>query len=650
MFYLGWVRPSLLLWFVFFQLACSTTNRPEWYEHPELNARSGDTFESIQKIGAARLAALDDGGVEPDKSGAMVKGSLLSVDNPKLIKKYVRYLARLKVKGPFSWHRQEIVETHLLPTAPFPTGKHINNSLIWAFIGNKPVYGFRPMAIRLDPTQVATEFDLAFKPDGKIIDILITERLPLVNNDRSPVSPEIKSSLIKLADKLPASIAQVRKPADLTYNLAGGVPQTFPFYEKSLPGFASYSGYAIYHASLGVKSLIQNSSAVNAKNEVIKSFYTDLSELTTCYLQINMESCIEKITKYLSPKVELPPREQKLANEVYISLLTKYFHETSGKDLDLKKIFASFETSQTHLLASLQNDFQQFLLGVLGRVDGPSLIMKFSKNSKVFSKLNPHFLKYLEVLTVCLLKDLNSLDKIATEDDLFLLVNFLQDQPRVFNAYVKALHEMGLAVFAEPVMAHFKLHFPAYSKDIYQVFDKAAKSRITKLFNELKADHLKNLKQSYASNHGIIKKMEVLGGEGLDDDVVFPPIRDDLKVLIFINNQSTYCMQLVKKLKLQVSPTFLEKIILVDVFEKGDNFEGFIEETEIADSPLLKNMVRIDWRDETKSFYESMTLYQIPRIMILDKEDKIVQFNHRLPFSFASLERDLDWVYGLSIN
>ena len=119
-----------------------------------------------------------------------------------------------------------------------------------------------------------------------------------------------------------------------------------------------------------------------------------------------------------------------------------------------------------------------------------------------------------------------------------------------------------------------------------------------------------------------------------------------IKVLLFINTQSSYCMQLVKKLKLQVSPAFLERIVLVDVFQKGENFESFVEETEIAQSPLLANMLRIDWREETKSFYESMTLYQIPRILILDKSNKIVQFNYELPFSFASLERDLLWVYG----
>ena len=646
MFGLGWERPLGLVCFLLLQLSCSSTKLPEWYEYPELNARSGDTFESIQKIGTARLTNFEEGGSGSEKKGPLSSSSLLPVENPKLIKKYLRYLKKLKAKGPFTWFRQEIVETHLLPTAPFPTEKHINNSLIWAFVGGKPVYGFRPMAIRLEPTQVASEFHLAFKPDGKIIDILITQKMPLINNDRSPVSPEIKSSLIKLADKLPASIAEVRKPTDLTYNLAPGVPQTFPIYESSLPSFASYSGYAIYHASLGVKSLIERSNQLNKKNSAVKSFYSDLSDLTTCYLQINMESCIDKITRYLGPKIKLPPREQKLANEVYISLLTKYFHETSGKDLNLKKIFRSMEFAQTHLLASLQNDFQIFLLGILGRIDGPSLIMQFSKNSKVFTMLSPHFLKYIEVLTVCLLKDLNTLDKIATEDDLFFVVTFLKDQPRVFNAYVKALHDMGLAVFAEPVMAQFLLDFPAYSKDIYKIFDPAARKRIGNRFKQLKAAHLKTLKLSYGKTHGTIKKMTVLGGEGLEDEKVFPPVKSGYKVLVFINNQSSYCIQLVKRLKNQVSSAFLDKIILVDVFEKGENFAAFVEETDISESPLLKNMLRIDWKDETKSFYESMTLYQIPRILILDKDNKIVQFNHELPFSFASLERDLLWVYG----
>ena len=645
MYILGWIRSLRIICFTLLLYSCSTTKLPEWYEHPELNARSGDTFESIQKIGAARLAAIQEGGKKPVK-GSLPKDSLLPVENPKLIKKYTRYLAKLKAKGPFTWHRQEIVETHLLPTAPFPTEKHINNSLIWAFIGKKPVYGFRPMAIRLKPTLVASEFHLAFKPDGKIIDILVPPKLPLINNDLSPVSPEIKSSLIKLADKLPASIAEVRKPTDLTYNLALGVPQTFPIYEKSLPGFASYSGYAIYHASLGVKSLINQTQQQEGQNEEIKNFYNDLSDLTTCYLQINMESCIEKITRYLGPKVQLPSREQKLANEVYISLLTKYFHETSGKDLNLKKVFASIDTAQAHLLASLQNDFQVFLLGILGRFDGPSLIMKFSKNSKVFSMLSPHFLKYIEVLTVCLLKDLNTLDKIATEDDLFFLVNFLKDQPRVFNAYVKSLHDMGLAVFSEPLMAHYMLHFPAYSKDLLKVFDRAAKTRVNKTFAELKAEHLRQLKEVYNKSYGTIQKLNVLGGENLELEKAFPPETEGVKVLLFINTQSSYCMQLVKKLKLQVSPAFLERIVLVDVFQKGENFESFVEETEIAQSPLLANMLRIDWREETKSFYESMTLYQIPRILILDKSNKIVQFNYELPFSFASLERDLLWVYG----
>ena len=640
------LRPVRVLFFIHVLVSCSSTKLPEWYEHPELNARSGDTFESIQKIGAARLKALEEGHSKPVKKGSIPKESLLPVENPKLIKKYARYLAKLKVKGPFKWLRQEIVETHLLPTAPFPTEKHINNSLIWAFNGNKPSYGFRPMAIRLEPTYIATEFHLAFKPDGKIIDILITEKMPLINNDKSPVSPEIKSSLIKLADKLPMSIAEIRKPTDLTYNLAAGVPQTFPIYEKSLPAFASYSSYAVYHASLGVKSIIKQSAKKDENVQDVKSFYSDLSNLTTCYLQINMESCIEKITKYLGPKITLPAREQKLANEVYINLLTKYFNETSGKDLNLKKIFLSIHTAQSHLLSSLQNDFQVFLLGVLGRFDGPSLIMEFSKNSKVFSRLNPHFLKYIEVLTVCLMKDLNTLDKIATEDDLFFLVNFLKNQPRVFNAYVKALHDMGLAVFAEPVMAHYMLQFPSYSKDIFKVFDKAAKKRVTKTFAELKANYLKQLKVKYGKTYGSMKKISALGGEGLESERPFPPKNMGVKVFIFVNTQSSYCMQLVKKLKLQVSPAFLEKVVLVDVFQRGENFEAFIEETDLSESPLLKNMLRIDWAEETKHFYESMTLYQIPRIVILDSANKIVQFNHELPFSFASLERDLQWVYG----
>ncbi|MFK7826715.1 MAG: hypothetical protein AB8G05_21415 [Oligoflexales bacterium] len=646
MFSFGWKRLFGLVCLVLLQISCSTTKLPEWYEHPELNALSGDTFESIQKIGTARLTALEEGSSSSENKGPLSSSSMLPVENPKLTKKYLRYLKKLKVKGPFSWYRQEIVETHLLPTAPFPTGKHINNSLIWAFVDNKPAYGFRPMAIRLEPTQVASEFHLAFKPDGKIIDILITPKMPLINNDRSPVSPEIKSSLIKLADKLPATIAEVRKPTDLTYNLAAGVPQTFPIYEGSLPSFASYSGYAIYHASLGVKSLIKQSKQQTKKNVEIKKFYSDVSDLTTCYLQINMESCIDKITRYLSPKVKLPAREQKLANEIYISLLTKYFYETSGKDLNLKKILGSINTAQAHLLASLQNDFQIFLLGILGRFDGPALIMEFSKTSKVFSMLSPHFLKYIELLTVCLLKDLNTLDKIATEDDLFFVVNFLKDQPRVFNAYVKALHDMGLAVFAEPMMAHYLLHFPAYSKDIYKIFDAGAKKRIANSFKQLKAGHLKKLKNTYGKSYGTMKKLTVLGGLNLEEERIFPPAKGNFKVLVFINNQSSYCMQLVKQLKMQVSTSFLEKIILVDVFEKGENFEAFVEETEIGESPLLKNMLRIDWGEETKSFYESMTLYQIPRILVLNKDNKIVQFNHELPFSFASLERDLLWVYG----
>jgi len=616
-------------------VACSTS-MPEWYEYPGSQSLKNTTFESLQDLG---LANHEKKRVSP---GDHLSEFSEATPHKALLTTYTNYLGLQKKAGPFTWKWQDITHRSLLPKAPFVTSSLVNNSLIWAFREDEPVAVFRPMAVS-QTEGVPAEFQLSFLPDGSLKDLLTTQKHPLQMDDYSEPPATLKKTLIGLAQKPPTAFLHVNQASDLTYNLGEGAPQTLEAFQNLIPPNASQASWAVYHASLGVSSTLRPDT-FHVTTKATGMFYRDLSNLTACYLQINFEDCLSRFSKYQKPQLKLPPYEARIANHILTELLKLYFKGTDPRDLNMKFVKAIIEKSSKTLLGVSQNDFQSVLIKILKRADGPRLIVDLFENSKTVGKLHPQFLHHLKVLTICLSQDLDTLNNIASEDDLFSMTTFLKEHPAIFNRYVKSLHDMGLTPFSEPVMAYFRLYYPDYSRDILKIFPASSQKTVDGYLSQLKKDYVATLQQKYRPDKG--KVPTVMTWKGLDDPqkAPFPDNLSQFKFVMFVNSQDALSIRLVKKVLKETSRTFLKHVYLVDILHsEPEDFEDFLEQTGLFSSPLANRLYRIPLSEETSSFYKSMNLYSVPRIMILDKKNLVLSIDEPIPFSFKKTERDLTW-------
>lgn len=274
---------------------------------------------------------------------------------------------------------------------------------------------------------------------------------------------------------------------------------------------------------------------------------------------------------------------------------------------------------------------------------GPEHLEKKLKDSGIEKKIpefNFHFLRMMSHLMFdknpCS-KKLSFADEQTFED----FVKFCSYDPLVLEKLVQVYLNNKRKKEAAVFYIHLWLYHPDYAKgQSFRFLEE--EDFFEELLERYKSFYLKSRLAEFSLEP--LEFPSVLGKiADSNKRVTLPLEKNQKKVLLFFASWCGHCRSLIKNLVSKAPELLDEDIQLIEIFAYEDTFSAFKAATHLDTKRWP--VIRID-DPNARVFYERISLFAVPRVMIVNDKGRILNFHSNIfdQENMAIIKRDLKWM------
>ncbi len=520
------------------------------------------------------------------------------------------YESRIPKGKVVLWQSEELLAQFKMKAAQ--ASPWYNTHLIWAIDSKskKKLFGFRPIETLTGCHSGCTPvvFHLQIDVKGKTTAIFEepSRRLEKVNHQQMTAA-DLKKAL-EIAQKLPEALRSVVHPYELTDHNSGFPEQTWTFFKPMLIPWAAYTSYRIHEAALKTyQAVSQKIPSVNKMDWVYRVYsignVKDLKQLLLDY-QTELKS-------------KTAPPELKAVLYTFspplLAQLLAMKHDELKFALEFLNTFPAYKTSH-------KNDICSFLNELVNSSAGRSLLMNWEKNKlpscdKQQDALLTALAAHIENNEALLKTISTQLTFSGTE-----IPKFIGDNPKLSQHYSSLIAKLKPGADSEQTLAQLKTSLP-------KLFSKLQVN--AKALEQSEKDYRKKLSLDFvpASERKDMPNVEVKK-QGKKTSLI-----DALKtkpkptVVVFFARWCPHCQDFIRDFEKKVSPSVLTQFRFVEIFQRTEaSLDSFCKEEKLS-STFCSEILQLEPNSEASAFYKQMSILGVPRIVLVDQNQKTVLFD-----------------------
>ena len=557
--------------------------------------------------------------------GEELSTSTISVSHPEVKKHFpaiISFLETQKVRvSNKNWDLISIPK-HLQMPSGRPTQEWFNKSLLsYTETSSRKNYIF----LAVDTTSgcnsgcAPIQFYIAYEKLSKRFYLVNDPAFPLKKKNHESLSSKELKFLEDNMNKIPGLIKSVMSPSALTQKI-GAQEQTWPIHKKSLVNGGAYTSYRVYESTL----VLLDTLAIDSKTQITLRKISDLAgELYRIGDKAAAKKVAEEATKLLKSS-ELPISSQRYMNRVF-QLATLYPYVAGIKDGR-----ADFgQTLQKLKLAKFDPKlYCALFLEMAARPETQNLV----KSSLNMGKIKPCGDSGLPWVTFLSGQKTGSSAEKALGKN---IPEIILERPEVLKSLWNKLSSSELKIQAA---AELKTRYPEESKSI-----SVSAINLQNYYQTLKAAYAASLRPEL----GTLPNVELVSNHETKNFV-----RPEKQIYIVFGSWCSHCRDLLKMLsELSLSEAEWKKIALVELKANGDSPEKAINLCNSFNIPkeTCSEIGVLPSTPAGDKYKTDLNLFNVPRIIVTDKKNQIIDFNFQLPTESPELSKQkLGWIAELT--
>ena len=305
---------------------------------------------------------------------------------------------------------------------------------------------------------------------------------------------------------------------------------------------------------------------------------------------------------------------------------------------------------ENYLNGSMQSIFQSFMSKLLYSDDGRKFLLILQNKLNFWKKLPETFRVYLPLLARGYAGDKNFLKKHESEFSDTKLFGFASQNSFFLYSFIKASESLGKDRLFARAYGRLKARYPK-TKFIEKIkVTKKLELEVEKQTSKEMHLHTKTLLREFSKSKAKVPQMTGTLAFGKGKKVTLPQEKDHKQIYIFFAPWCSHCLHLIEQLGQTMNRSFWKKTQLIAVFSDDTKMiSEFIERTKLKERApkAVEELVMLGENAEAQKIYnEKLYIYAVPKVIVTDKEGKIINF------SFTNLEpspeedsqRDLDLI------
>lgn len=535
----------------------------------------------------------------------------------------------------------ELIKDHsIIPKAAGPLEDNFNTSIIWAKDKNsKIIAGFRAINTTTGCQSGCTPviFHLMFDYKGNPLRVIEDENYPLRKINHETFTSDDLQKINDIVIKLPTVLSLIKSPKELTNNHSSFPPQTWTYFKETVITGAAYTTFIVYSQAMATKLYLQKSSENIEWKKNRQKFIQSIQGSRSC--QENSSQCLAILAKYFSDDVSLAPTDRKEIVDFFLFLIETHFTKQPAISLSFLKEVIAILNQHEFIFRNNINFFIELLKVISVSSNGEDALDIILNKLNLADELPKNIKRYLPIIAQ--IHGSSKINISTLSADFPNFIEFCLFNPEILNKIALYLISIDEIDFAMQTISTISIYYPGYKFDqkINDFLDKNPKSYIS-IFN-LNKDNFVNKMLRDFSIEGLPFPIGLCIDKTNQTKTAIPLQNSNKRIYIFFAAWCGHCKDLVKTLLEKASPRFLEKIQLVEVFnQQADMLDDFIQYTRLLNHKLSV----LSLLPDNQEFYKKMSLYAVPKIIFVNQNNEIINFNFDLNSRDPGFERNISWL------
>jgi thiol-disulfide isomerase/thioredoxin len=555
---------------------------------------------------------------------------LKSNDGVKLINFYEKILSNQTPQNSPKWHAKwevQLLDADLALPTLHPTNEFSNRTLIWAIDANgQRRYAFRPIdtSTGCDSSCTPVVFHLQIEVNGQTMAIHEEKNRPLRKAYHQTFSLEDKNKILEISKKLPKELFSFGSPSSVADWQNHYPPQTWTFLSQFSVKEAAFTSYrifeAIYTSTRAIQETPDSHSDLQYQFENLYGEYLRLTNFNEILSQIKSAHTTLESNKTHSKILEI--------HTYFLPLLHLWLIESGHPDLKkIKKTFSLPIFSNFQLTAFCR--FQENLVdSENGRVFWLAMNKSWKLRPNCGEKVERFLTLYSKIKTQSTQLHLTDLDALNISH----LPLFVQNNPKILLDILDSLPEKTLPRLK--IISILNEHYPKiFTQTKTKFLIEELKVLSKELKDEIRRDHLMLIQRQFIPESIYLPNFNISSATG---SIAFSKIqkKDPSFLIVFFAPWCPHCQELAKKIfAAKLSPATLSRIHFIEIFSRSEkDLNDFCLKAAIS-AENCKKIRSIKPTESTfKKLVSSIGLNGIPRILLIDKEQRVLASNINLDF------------------